>query len=421
MNRLLILLLIFLPAARFVAQENNKLLRLDDCYRLAEENYPLTKKRDLIAKSNEYTIDNIAKGYLPRFDIYGQATYQSDVTKLPISLPNVDVPTLNKDQYKAYGEINQLLYDGGAIKQQKEVAKAQSKVEQQQLAVDLYAVKQKITDLYFGVLVFEEQLRQNELLKNDIQLAMKTVEGQLANGTAYRSSLDLLKAEYLKADQQAISIRNYKRAYLDMLGLFINQELGEGTQLETPSKTIISQEINRPELALFDYRNESLELGKKTIATGNRPKFNLFVQGGVGNPALNVLKEGFETYYIGGLKLSWSFTGLYTSKKQKQIIDINKLELEADKETFLFTTKQSVRQQNAEITKLEEYLVSDDEIITLRGNVKKAAFAQLENGVINSSDYLREVNEENTAAQNKIIHKTELLLAQYRQKLITGN
>lgn len=421
MKRLLIVVLVIFPVFQFYAQQERKFLKLEDCYALAEENYPLSKKRDLIAKSSEFTIDNIAKGYYPKFDIFGQATYQSDVTKLPVRLPGLEVPILKNDQYRAYAEVNQLLYDGGALKQQKEIVEKQTKVSEQQLKVDLYAVKQRITELYFGILVFDEQLRQNDLLKNDINIGIKTVEAQLANGTAFRSSVDLLKAEYLKADQIAIGIRNYRKSYLDMLGLFINSELALDTKLETPANIVNSTEIKRPELELFSYRNESLEIGKKTIEIQNLPKFNFFVQGGMGNPGLNMLEEGWKGYYIGGVRLNWSLMGLYTDKKQKQIIDINKQQLEVDKEVFLFNTNQSVKQQNAEITKLEEYLVSDTEIIMLRNNVKKAALAQLENGVIDSSDYLRDVNEENTATQNKIIHETDLLLAKYRQKLITGN
>lgn len=421
MKRLLIFIWIIFPVFSFYAQQERQFLKLEDCYALAEENYPLSKKRDLITKSSEYTLDNISKGYYPRFDVFGQATYQSDVTQLPFRPPGIEVPILKNDQYRAYAEVNQLIYDGGNLKQQKAIVEKQTKVSEQQLKVDLYAVKQRITELYFGILVFDEQLKQNDLLKNDIKIGMKTVEAQLVNGTAFRSNLDLLKAEYLKADQIAVGIRNYKKAYLDMLGLFINLELHPNTQLETPENIVNSLEIKRPELELFNYINESLELNKKSIEIANLPKFNFFVQGGAGNPGLNMLELGWKAYYIGGVRMNWSLTGWYTDKKQKQIIDLNKDQLEVDKEVFLFNTNQSVKQQHAEITKLEEYLISDNEIITLRNNVKKAALAQLENGVIDSSDYLREVNEENTATQNKIIHETDLLLAKYRQKLITGN
>ena len=404
------------------AQKNNSLLSLTECYVLAKENYPLSKKRDLLTKSSNFTIENISKGYWPRLDLSGQATYQSEVTKIPVNVPGINIPELNKDQYKVYGEINQLLYDGGILKQQKDKVKTQLKVQNQQLEVELYQVKQRVTDLYFSVLIFNEQLRQNELLKNDIRIGIKTVEAQLENGTAYRSSADLLKAEYLKAEQQAINIRNYKKASLEMLGYFINREIDSKTTLKIPAPLSTNvKAINRPELDVFTFRKESLELDKKTILAGNRPKFNFFLQGGIGNPALNFLKDAFEPYYISGLRLSWSLTSFYTSKKQQQIVEIKKKELEADQETFLFNTNLSIKQQDAEIAKLEEYLATDTEIITLRNNVKKAALAQLKNGVISPADYLREVNEENQAIQNKILHTTELLLAKYKQKLITGN
>ncbi len=403
------------------AQPRDTVLTINECYKLAEAHYPLTKKRALLTKSSDYTIENIKKGYLPRFDLAGQATYQSEVTKVPLSVPGLNIPELNKDQYKLYAEINQLLYDGGVIQQQKKLTEAQLKVTQQQLEVDLYQLKERITALYFGVLVFNQQLRQNELLKNDIQIGIRTVEAQLRNGNAYRSSADLLKAEYLKADQQRVTITSYRKAYLDMLGLFIDREIAANTSLQTPPVINNTTEISRPELAFFNYRSQYLTLSKKTIMAANRPKFNLFFQGGVGNPALNFLKEAFEPYYIGGIRLAWSFTGFYTSKRQQQLIDIEKLELEADKETFLFNTRQSLKTQNAEVEKLEQYLVSDDEIISLRNNVKKAALAQLENGVISPADYLREVNEENQALQNKILHEIQLRWAKYKQNLITGN
>ena len=417
-----ILFILIFSSLRISAQETGTMLSLEECYALALAQYPLSKKRDLMKKSSDFTIENLSKGYLPRFDVFAQASYQSEVTKVPVSTPGLNIPELNKDQYKLYGELNQLLYDGGIIKQQKRAAAAQLKVKDQQLQVELYQLKERVADIYFGILVFNEQLKQNELLKNDIQIGINTVSAQLKNGIAYRSSADLLRAEYLKAEQQAISIRSYKKAYAAMLGLFINREITMNTSLKTPSPpALFPAEINRPEINFFNYSGQSFELDKKSIIVANRPKLNFFFQGGIGNPALNFLKEAFEPYYIGGIRLAWSFTGFYTSKKQQQILDLKIQEIETDKETFLFNTTQAVQQQEAEIARLTEYLVSDDEIITLRNNVKRAALAQLENGVSSPADYLKEVNEENQALQNKIIHQIELRYAQYKQQLITGN
>jgi outer membrane protein TolC len=396
-----------------------QLLTLDRCQAAAAQNYPLTKKRELIAKSRDFTLSNISKGYLPQISANSQITYQSDVTEFPAIIPGVDLPQQDNLQYKSYADVTQLVYDGGVIRQQKNAENAKRNVETQKLEVELYNLKERINNLYFGILVINEQQKQNELLQSDINIGLKAVEAQIANGTSFRSNADLLKAELLKAQQQNIALRSNRKAYLDMLGLFIAETLNEQTVLQRPEIPLVTNSINRPELNLYNLQNESLELEKKLITSASRPKINLFAQAGVGNPGLNIFEEGVQDYYIGGLRFTWNLTN--TKKKQKALIDLNKLSTEADRETFLFNTNQNLMQQNAEISKLQEYVKVDADIIMLRNNVKKAALAQLQNGVINTSDYLREVNEENFALQNKSTHETELLLAQYREKITKGN
>jgi outer membrane protein TolC len=411
-------LFLFFLAAN--AQEK-KVLTIEQCYRQAEAHYPLTKKRELIAQSKDYSLANISKGYLPQFGVYGQATYQSDVTKVPISIPGVAIPEVNKGQYKLYGELNQVIYDGGAIQQQRRIEIARKAIESEKLEVELYNLKDRINNLYFGILIVDEQLKQNELLKNDIQTGINTVEARIKNGTALRSNADVLKAEFLKAAQQTITLKNNKLAYLDMLGLFINAELDANTIFQKPETPILASGINRPELKLYQAMNENFELEKKTLNANNLPKLNFFIQGGVGNPALNMFNDDFDPYYIDGIRLSWPLSGFYTQKKQKSILDINKLDTQTQQETFLFNTAHAVKQQNAEITRLQEYLAVDSDIIALRGNVKKSAVAQLQNGVITANDYVKEVNAENESIQDKIMHETQLLLAMYKQKITTGN
>ncbi|MFT3795511.1 TolC family protein [Flavobacterium sp.] len=417
MKQLFILMMLSLPP--LINAQTAKSLTLEQCQLAAEQNYPLTQKRDLIAQSRAFTLENISKGYLPQLSANGQMTYQSDVTEIPVSIPGIDMPTQENLQYKAYAEMTQLLYDGGKIKQLKNSENAKRNVETQKLEVGLYELRERIINLYFGILINNEQQKQNGLLKNDLQIGLKSVEAQIANGTAFRSNADLLKAELLKVEQNAIALRSNKKAYLQMLGLFIGEELPENTELQKPQTPLVSSAINRPELAMFNFQTESFELEKKLITSDSRPKLNFFVQAGMGNPGLNMFEEGVQDFYIGGLRMTWNLT--HTKKKQKAILDLNKLSTASDKETFLFNTNQSLQLQNAEINKLQEYLKVDGEIIALRSNVKKAALAQLQNGVIDSSDYLREVNEENQARQNKSTHETELLLAQYREKITRGN
>lgn len=391
---------------------------LDSCYVLAKKNYPLVKQYELIAKTKEYSIENIAKGYLPQINFTGQASYQSDVTGLPKSIPGA--PVISKDQYKIYADINQPIYDGGVIREQKKLQEANSIVDKQKLEVELYKLKDRINQLFFGVLLIDEQLKQNALMKNDIQLGLNKVEAQIANGVALRSNADILKAELLKANQQTIELQSNRKSFTDMLGLFISRKLDTNTVFVKPPDIVPSPEIKRPELLMYDYQNKIFDSQNNLLTAQNRPKLGFFVQGGFGRPALNFLSNSFGPYYIGGLRLSFPISGFYSLKNNRELIKIQSQNVAVQKETFLFNTHLAVKQQNSDILKLEQFLKTDDEIISLRTNVKKASLAQLENGVINSSDYMREVNAEDNAKQNKILHETQLLMAEYNERNTVG-
>ena len=397
-------------------------ITLEACQLQAQENYPLVKQRELMAKSKTYAVENVSKGSLPQVGIFGQATYQSDVTQIPIHVPGTDVPTISKDQYKLYGEINQPLTDLITVRQQKQVQEINSTIQEQNLEIEIYKLKDRINQLFFGALLVEEQLKQNELLRNDIQTGIAKVNAALSYGTELKSNLDKLKAEVLKTDQRTIELKASRKAYLDMLGLFINQTLNETTILQRPEAVATTEVISRPELKLYDYQKQSYDVQNKLINTRNLPKFGLFLQGGVGRPSpVNMLSNDLSSYYIGGIKLNWSLSSIYTSGREKQIISINQRLVDAQRETFLFNTNLSLKQQNSEMVRLQQLISTDDDIISLRAEVKKASNVQLENGVITVNDFVREVNAEDQARQNKLLHETQLLMAQYSHQNTTGN
>lgn len=397
----------------------NEILSLDSCYALAERNYPLVKRYELIDKTETYTLENISKGFLPQINIAGQASYQSDVTTFPKSIPGVE--QLSKDQYKLYAEVNQPVYDGGIIKEQKKLAASNAMVNRQQLNVELYKLKDRINQLYFGILLIDEQLKQNAIAKHDIQLGLDKVNAQIANGTALRSNADILKAELLKASQQTIELKSNRKALADVLKLFINLPTDENIRLNKPPEIIPPKEINRPELKLFDFREKMLNARNGLLTAKNNPKLSLFGQAGFGRPAFNILDNSFAPFYIGGLRISFPLTGFYTLKNDRSLLSVSRQNIEVEKKTFLFNTQFEIKQQDADISRFKAFLQLDDEIVPLRENVKKAALAQLENGVINSGDYLREVNAEDQARQNKILHEIQLLMAQYKKVYTTGN
>lgn len=413
-----ILVAFFFMAFTFIANSQPASVTLDSCYSWAKKNYPLVKQYELISKSNQYTVENISKGYFPQININGQATYQSDVTQLPKGIPGVSV--LSKDQYKIYAEANEVIYDGGVIKAQKKLQEANTMVTRQQLEVELYKLKDRINQLYFGILLIDEQLKQNALTRNDIQLGLTKINAQIANGTALQSNADVLKAELLKADQQTIELNSNRKAFTDMLGFFINKSVNEKTTFIKPENIYSSGEIKLPELLMYDYQNKIFDAQNNLITAKNNPKLSFFVQGGYGRPAFNILSNNFDPFYIGGLRLTFPLSGFYTLKNERELVSVSRQNTEVQKNTFLFNSQLAIRHQTADISKLQTFLKTDDEIISLRTNVKNAALAQLENGVINSSDYLREVNAEDAARQNKILHEIQLLMAEYNERNTTG-
>jgi outer membrane protein TolC len=418
----LVMLLIISSKTVIYAQSAGK-LTIEKAYQLARKNYPLIKQMDLLVKTKEYSVSNAAKGYLPAFSVNGQATYQSAVTSFPfkVPIPGFTLPNYSKDQYKIYAEVDQVIYDGGVIKNQKQTAEVNQIIQQQNIEVELYALYDRVNQLFFGALLMDEQLKLNDLLKKDIQNGIDKTKALVANGTAFRSSVDELSAQLLQTEQSRVELIASKKEYLDMLGLFINNLLDENTVLEEPPIPEITDSVSRPELLFYDYQKRNYDLQEEFLKTQLRPKFSFFVQGGYARPGLNFLSNDFAWYYIGGLRLSWNLGSWYTLKNQKELLAINRNTLDIQKETFLFNTNITQKQQHTDISKYIELIKKDDAIITLRESVKNAAGAQLENGVLSAHDYVTQVDAEDQARQNLILHRVQLLQARYNFQNTTGN
>ena len=420
MKKIRLLIILLIPGWLLAQPLQN--LSLPEAYDLSQKNYPAVKQKDLVRQTASISIDNLQKGFLPQVSVSGQATYQSDVTKVPVSLPGFAIDPPAKDQYRLVAEVSQLVYDGGLTKEQKALQQLNAVVEDQKVEVELYKLKERINQVYLSILFLEEQLKQIELVKTDIQTGIKRVEAQVQNGVAFRSNLNMLKAELLKTDQRAIELRSSRKGRVDVLSLFTGQVLSENIQLEKPASIVstVSNEITRPELKLYNEQQKFIGQQERLITAKNLPRASLFAQGGYGRPGLNMLLNEFDLYYLGGIRFNWSLGGLYTKKKEKEQVAINKKMIEVQKETFLLNTNSQLEQQKADIDKLRQLLDSDIQIVELRRTVTDAAKAQLENGVITANDYLKEINAEDQARQLKITHEVQLLQAQINYQTILG-
>jgi outer membrane protein TolC len=354
----------------------------------------------------------------------GQATYQSQTVSFGDAIgamPGINFPQISKDQYKIQGDVNQLIYDGGATSNQKESIKANAALQAQNIETNLYNIQQKINSIYFAILLLEAQKNQNEINKENLVEQLKKAEAALKYGTAYQSTVNELKAEILTKDMQSTDYNNNRIAYLNMLALFIGKNLSENTDLKTPNPNFENQNINRPELKTFDFQKALYDVQEKQMKTEYLPQVSAFFQGAYGRPTLNIIENKFGPWFVTGLRFTWQLGSLYTLSNRKEMLNLNREMVDSDREAFLLNTHLDLKQQNQQIINYQELLSKDDEVINLRSSVVKSAQAQLANGVITVHEYIQKVNAEDLAKQTKILHEIQLLQAKYNQKYITGN
>ena len=402
-------------------------LSIEACYEKARANYPLIKQYGLIEKTKEYNLSNAAKGYLPQVTFSAQATYQSDVTEIPIDLDaigltGVEIPSVSQDQYKMELALSQTLWDGGAIRSERKTLRTQAEVDQRDMDVSMYAINERVNQLYFGVLLADAQLEQNKVLQAELRRSCEQVSSYIKNGIAQQSDLDAIRVDLLKAKQTEAQFEHTKRAYREMLSRLIGEEIGEETRLVKPEAVRpLTKENNRPELELYQARIRNLRAQDSRITAGMMPKLGLFVTGGYGKPGLDMFEDNFKAYYLAGVRLSWNLGSLYTRKNDRRKIQTGIRSIETQRETFLFNTSLDVAQRNATIDKYIDQLKYDDEIIALRGSVKRASEAKMANGTLSGTDLTRDIHAEQSAIQDKILHEMELLQAIYNLKYVTNN
>lgn len=394
-------------------------LSLDSCLVWARQNFPSVQQLGLIEASKSYTLNNVRTTNLPRLQIAGQATYQSDVTSLPISLPNLDIPQLSQDQYRIYGELNQSLTGLFTNATRRELSKAELELEAQKVEVDLHQIREQVLQVYFGILALENQLLQVDYLLADLNARQKELEGALEAGVVLASDVAQLKAEKLKVEQNQIELQSRVKAFRQMLGLMLGRDVSNAS-LSAPQSLRAPGILIRPELKLFQEQSSALSLQERILEQQRLPQFNLFFQGGYGRPALNMLNNDFDVYYIGGLRMQWDISSFYTLSNQRKLIGIEQEKLAVRKAGFVYQNDLKLSEQTAALEKLQLQIQKDQEIVRLREEIKLAAAAQLKEGTLRASDYLQGLNELARAKEQMEWHQLQLLLAQYQQAHLLG-
>lgn len=418
MKKFLFILFSIAPILAFAQQT----LTLEDCYALAEKNYPLAKQKALLEKKLSSEIKVLEKEKLPKLDLNAQATYQSDVIEFPTNLPNTNIEPPNKDQYRATIDANQLIYNGGNIAANARLKTAELATQQQQVAVNLYTLKSRINQNYFSVMLFQEQEKLLLSKMQELDARLKEVNTGVKYGAVLPASQQILKAEQLKLEQQISQINFDRKKALSNLSSLLSQNIDSALTLSNPD-ILISSEITskRPEIELFELQETQLETSKEVISKSNYPKVLGFGQVGYGNPGLNMMDNSFQDFYMLGLKMNWNIFDWGKTKEKKQALDISKQIVSTEKETFLLNNEMQQKEAESDIDKYETMLQKDNEIIALREMVLQATTSQLKNGAITSSEYVTELNNLYEAKIDEQLHKIQASLAKANYKVIKGD
>lgn len=399
---------------------------LEECVGMARENYPLIRKYNLLQQTEEIELSDINKGWLPQIGVYGQGTFQNVVPGFPDALSGIldrlgaQVKGLGKFQYKSGVEISQTIWDGGESKSRREVTRTTDDQRKAFLDVELYSVRERVENLFFSILLIEEQIKQSEQMQTLLQSNLSRMKVMKENGTAMQCDVDMMEAQYLTVTQQIVMAKGNSQAYRRMLGVFTGTDM-EGELLEKPSGVIpADMNVNRPELSLLDARRQANEALEGTVRASLMPRIGFFAQGYYGYPGLDYFKSmmnrKMSLNLLAGIKVSWNIGSLYTRDNHLRELRLSADEISVDRDIFLFNTEMQTRSQLTRIRTLEDLIKEDSRIVELRGNVRKAAEAQLDNGVIDATDLLSKITDENQARLTAIYHEIQLTQTIYQLK-----
>ena len=423
MTKKMILLLVSLVAVAAVAQTP-----LATCQQAAQANYPLIKQRDLIARTTDYTVENLRKGWLPQVSFTAQATLQSDVTAWPdemremMSQRGVEIEGLKKDQYRIGLDVNQNVWDGGMISSQTAVARERGNVQAAQTEVDLYAVRRRVNEMYFSLLLLDEQLQLNADHQSLLASSEKKLASLYAGGVVAESDYNTIRAERLVVEQQRTSLVAQRNAVALMLSELCGITV---TQVCKPPMVEVSGENHRPELQLVDAQLRLADAQERVLNAALMPRLSVFAQGYYGYPGYNMfedmMRRKFSLNGMVGARLTWNIGALYTRRADKAKLQLLRDQAENSREVFLLNNRLDIVQQDENIARYRQLMKSDDEIIALRARVRESAESKLAHGIIDVNDLVKEINNEQAARVQRTVHEIELLKQMYDKKIAINN
>ncbi|HIZ33193.1 MAG TPA: TolC family protein [Candidatus Bacteroides merdigallinarum] len=399
---------------------------LEECVKLAQDNYPLIRKYDLLEQTKDVNLSDIHKSWLPQINVYAQGTVQNETPSFPESLTELisqtgtSISGLNEWQYKIGVDLSQNIWDGGASKSQRRMERAEDTERKAALDVQLYAIRQRVEDLYFGILLIEEQAEQTRAMHSLLQSNLDKLQAMLDNGTALQSDVDMVEAQCLGTAQQLTQAESMAKSYRKVLEILIGKSIA-GQELVRPDATLPQDLLSaRPELRHYEAQLQANEARNAGITAGLMPRIGLFAQAYYGYPGLDyfesMMNRDLSFNLLAGVKVSWNIGAFYHKKNDRQKLRLSSDHIAVERDVFLFNTSMQTRSQLDRIDELKAVMAKDDRIVELRQNVRMAAESQLGNGVIDATALLTKLTDEKQARLNASYHEIQLLQSIYQLK-----
>ncbi len=416
------IVIIFLISC-FASPAQQEGITLQACLDSAVQHYPGIRQLEINQEISSLNIKSFGADYYPRLYLNAQAHYQSDVTKVPVVLPQFAPPELPNDWYKINLDIEQMIYDGGLTSSQKKLEMAKQNVSDQKVQVELYQLKERIYSWFFTVIYLNKNIEILDILHKNLQVRIDEMEVALEEGVLLSSDVDALKVELYNIQQQIIALGEDMSALMEALSIQTGFEIDSANRLILPAISIddYAFENNRPEYILFSKQQAQLSEMGSLSQVKRRPVFSAFGQAGYGRPGYDMLNENFDDYYMIGLRMRWHIWDWGKVKREKQVYGLQNGIIRAQKETFDQNLRSDLAKRIAEIKKYEKIISTDEEIVHLQENVMNTVDAQFRNGTVTSTNYLIEVNKLVKARLNLEAHKLQLVYARYQYITTKGN
>ena len=401
---------------------------------------PRAVQPELYARAARLRIEALRADRLPQIAFTGQATAQSAVPSVPISLPDGTTPSAPKEQARIQVEADWALYDGGRTALRAELERARLDEQTAGAAVSLYPLRQATTEAFFGAVLLRSQAETLGLAARDLDARLQVLRDRARQGAALDADADALEADLLGLRQQVAEVEADRAAALavlaDLTGLAIGPDdvlavpdlsreierrRSQGSVLDMSEMSDALGTAGRPEFARFQATAQRARAEARLARASTAPTISLFGQAGVGRPSpFDFLSDEVSEYALVGVRVRWAPFDWGRSRRESQAAlvqaDLARTEADALARQLVRDTEDEV----ADLDRLMDALDVDARIVALREEALRVAGRQLDEGVLLPDAYTDRVTDLAAARLTLDRHRVEIARAQARALTTLG-